>query len=300
MFLRKKHILNNKVKTARLSIFSNLFLIALKLTAGIISGSVSIISEAIHSTMDLIAAVIAFFSVRISSQPPDKEHPYDHGKIENISGVIEGLLILVAAAWIIFEAVNKFTNQEPVEFLLLGFLVMAISAIVNLFVSRRLYKVAKLHDSIALEADALHLKTDVYTSAGVAIGILLIWITDLHFLDPIIAILVALIILYEAIILIKNAFRPLLDTSLPEDDERLIHDALKNYTSDCINYHKFRTRKSGAQKYLDFHLEVPERMSVREAHDLCDRIELDLKEKLNNLDVNIHIEPCNKTKESNS
>ena len=109
--------MNVKVKTARLSIFSNLFLIVLKLIAGVMSGSVSIISEAIHSMMDLVASVIAFFSVRISSQPPDKEHPYDHGKYENISGVVEGLLILVAAGWIIFEAVKKFTSQEPVKFL---------------------------------------------------------------------------------------------------------------------------------------------------------------------------------------
>lgn len=284
--------MNVKVKTARLSIFSNILLIVIKLIAGMLSGSVSIISEAIHSMMDLVAAVIAFFSVRISSQPPDKEHPYDHGKYENISGVVEGLLILFASSWIIFEAVKKFTDPEPMEFLFLGFAVMTISAIVNFFVSKRLYKVAKQYDSIALEADALHLRTDVYTSAGVAIGLLLIWLTNLHFLDPIIAILVALIILYEAVILIKNAFRPLLDTSLPESDIEKIHTTLKNYVNDCISYHKFRTRKSGAQKYLDFHLEVPENMTVREAHDLCDKIEIDLKNKLTEIDVNIHIEPC--------
>ena len=284
--------MNSKVKTARLSIFSNMFLIVLKLIAGMVSGSVSIISEAIHSMMDLVAAVIAFFSVKISSQPPDKEHPYDHGKIENISGVVEGLLILVAAGWIVFEAIKKFSNPKPVEFLYLGFIVMTISAIVNFFVSKRLYKVAKQYDSIALEADALHLKTDVYTSAGVAIGILLIWITDWHYLDPIIAILVAFIILYESFVLIKNAFNPILDTSLPESDVQVIHTTLHNYTNDCINYHKFRSRKSGAQKYLDFHLEVPENMTVRDAHDLCDKIESDLKNKLTELDVNIHIEPC--------
>lgn len=288
--------MNVKIKTARLSIFSNIFLIILKLIAGIVSGSVSIISEAIHSMMDLIAAVIAFFSVRISSQPPDKEHPYDHGKFENISGVIEGLLILVAAGWIIYEAIKKFANPEPVGFLYLGFVIMTISAIVNYLVSKRLYKVAKQYDSIALEADALHLKTDVYTSAGVAFGILLIWITDLHFLDPIIAILVASIILYEAIVLIKNAYRPLLDTSLPENDIKIIHTTLNYYKSDCIGYHKFRSRKSGAKKYLDFHLEVPGNMTVRDAHDLCDKIEIDLKNKLTELDVNIHIEPCPKHK----
>lgn len=288
--------MNVKVKTARLSIFSNIFLIVLKLIAGVASGSVSIISEAIHSMMDLIAAIIAFFSVHISSQPPDKEHPYDHGKFENISGVIEGLLILIAAGWIIFEAIKKFGNPEPIGFLYLGFTVMAISAVVNLFVSKRLYNVAKQYDSIALEADALHLKTDVYTSAGVALGILFIWITDLHYLDPIIAILVALLILYEAIVLIKNASRPLLDTSLPQSEVDIIYTTLNNYISDCISFHQFRSRKSGAKKYLDFHLEVPENMTVREAHDLCDKIEIDLKNKLTELDVNIHIEPCPKHK----
>lgn len=284
--------MNKKVKTARLSIFSNVFLIIIKLIAGILSGSVSILSEAIHSMMDLIAAIIAFISVRISSQPPDKEHPYDHGKYENISGVVEGILILVAAAWIIYEAINKFLHQEEMKYLYLGLVVMSLSAIVNFIVSKRLYKVAKETDSIALEADALHLKTDVYTSLGVAIGLGLISITNLHILDPIIAIAVALIIVYEAIILIRNAYRPLVDFSLPESDIKLIRSILKEFTRECINFHKFRTRKSGSHKYLDFHLEVPEEMTVKEAHQLCDDIEYDLKKKIKNLDINIHIEPC--------
>lgn len=285
--------MNKKVKTARLSIFSNVFLITIKLIAGLISGSVSIISEAIHSTMDLIAAVIAYFSVKISSRPPDKQHPYDHGKFENISGVVEGILILVAAGWIIYEALQKIAHQEPMQFMFLGILVMALSAIVNTLVSRRLYKVAKETDSIALEADALHLKTDVYTSAGVAVGIGIIWITDLHFLDPIIAIGVALLIVYEAIVLIRNAYTPLVDTSLPENDLKIIQSVLNKFTGNRFQYHQFRSRKSGSHKYLDFHLEVPEKMSVREAHDLCDSIEAELKQKVNNLDINIHIEPRN-------
>lgn len=284
--------MNKKVKTARLSIFSNVFLIAIKLIAGILSGSVSILSEAIHSMMDLIAAVIAYFSVRISSRPPDKDHPYDHGKFENISGVIEGMLILGAAGWIIYEAIEKFKHQEEMRFLYLGILVMTLSAIVNTIVSRRLYKVAKETDSIALEADALHLKTDVYTSAGVALGIVIIWITGLHFLDPIIAIAVALLIVYEAIQLIRNAYTPLVDTSLPKEDIKKIESVLNKFTGNCFQYHQFRTRKSGSHKYLDFHLEVPEKMSVREAHDLCDTIEAELKKSFNDLDVNIHIEPC--------
>ena len=283
--------LEQKVKTARLSIFSNLFLITIKIIVGIISGSVSIISEAIHSTIDLIASLIAYFSVRISGLPPDKDHPYGHGKIENVSGVIEGLLILVAAVWIVYEAIGKMRNEEPVEFLLLAVTVMALSAIVNYFVSRRLYQVARQTDSIALEADALHLKTDIYTSVGVAIGMLIIWITDLHFLDPLIAIAVALIILKEAFVLIKNAFHPLLDLTLPEDDLKIIEDVLKKFQTKNITYHHIRSRKSGPFKYLDFHLNVPGNMSVNESHELCDRIEKDLKQHINHLDTNIHVEP---------
>jgi len=288
--------LNRKIKTARLSIFSNVFLIVIKLMAGFMSGSVSILSEAIHSMMDLLAAIIAFFSVRISSQPPDKEHPYDHGKFENISGVVEGILILVAAGWIIYEAVDKFLHPEEVQFLYLGMAVMAFSAIINTLVSRRLYQVARETDSIALEADALHLKTDVYTSAGVAVGMFVIWITGLHFLDPLIAIAVALLILYESFQLIRNASRPLVDRSLPPDDLKIIEAVLNKFTRNCFQYHNFRTRKSGSHRYLDFHLEVPETMSVREAHDLCDAIEADLKKMFNNLDINIHIEPCKEDK----
>jgi len=284
--------LNKKVRTARLSIFSNVFLIVIKLIAGFLSGSVSILSEAIHSMMDLIAAIIAFFSVKISSQPPDEDHPYGHGKFENVSGVIEGILILVAAAWIIFESVQKFLHKEEITYLWLGMIVMALSAIINFWVSHKLYKVARETDSIALEADALHLRTDVYTSAGVAVGIFLIWITGMHFLDPIIAIAVALFIVVEAWKLIKNAYTPLLDVSLPEEDIEKIRDVLNKYIDRCFQYHQLRTRKSGPHKYVDFHFEVPDNMTVRDSHDLCDKIEQELKETVKNLDINIHIEPC--------
>ncbi|MCF8379449.1 MAG: cation diffusion facilitator family transporter [Bacteroidales bacterium] len=283
--------MNIKIKTARLSIFSNVFLITIKLIAGFVGGSVSILSEAIHSMMDLIAAVIAYFSVKVSSQPPDKEHPYDHGKFENISGVVEGMLILVAAAWIIYEAVLKLIHPAEIAYLYLGMIVMLFSAAVNIYVSKRLYKVAKETDSIALEADALHLKTDVYTSLGVAGGIFLIWVTGIHILDPIIAIIVALFITFEAFKLIKNAYLPLLDTSLPADDLKQIQDIISNHTTPQITYHRFRTRKSGSHKYVDFHLEVPQEMSVKEAHALCDRIEIDLRNNIERLDINIHIEP---------
>ena len=155
---------NIKVRTASLSIASNIVLIIMKAIAGFYSGSVSIISEAIHSTLDLLAAVIAFFAVRISDKPADKEHPFGHGKYENISGVVEALLIFGAAIWIIYEAINKLIHSDSLlhhEKLDIGIIVMLLSGVVNFFVSRRLYKVARQTGSVALEADALHLKTDI-------------------------------------------------------------------------------------------------------------------------------------------
>ncbi|HNW98546.1 MAG TPA: cation diffusion facilitator family transporter [Bacteroidales bacterium] len=286
--------MNKKAKTARLSILSNTFLIIMKIIAGILSGSVSIISEAIHSLMDLVAAVIAFLSVRVSDKAPDEKHPYGHGKYENISGVLEGLLIFVAAIWIIYEAIQKIVLQNEIEELGIGFFVMFISSVVNYIVSRRLYKVAKETDSIALEADALHLKVDVYTSLGVAVGLALIWITDYHILDPLIAILVATFILRESFILLKNAYSPLLDVKLPDEEIEIIKESIKSKSSGVGKFHQLRTRNAGHLKYVDLHLEVPENLSVQQAHDICDLIEKDIESKIPNIEVSIHVEPLKK------
>ena len=289
--------MSEKTKIARLSIFSNSLLILLKLLTGIISGSISIISEAIHSFMDLLAAVIAFFSVRISDTPADERHPYGHGKFENISGVIEALLIFIAALWIIYEAAIKFFHPRKIESIELGILVMIISAIVNIFVSRRLYKVAKKTESIALEADAIHLKMDVYTSVGVATGLLLIWLGSffiqsklLYYLDPLIAVLVAVLILKESYLLFTKAYSPLLDVSLSQEEISSIRSLIDKYCSSNISYHGLRTRKAGNYKYIDFHLNLSADMHVREAHDLCDTIENDIKRAFKNSEVTIHVE----------
>jgi len=281
--------MNAKVKIARLSIISNSLLITMKLIVGIISGSVSIISEAIHSSMDLVAAVIAFFAVKVSDNPPDSRHPYGHGKVENISGVIEALLIFAAAIWIIFEAVRKLIGEDIVlEKIWIGLLVMVVSAIANIIVSRRLYKVAKQTKSVALEADALHLKTDVYTSAGVAAGLGLILLTDIKWLDPAIAILVALFIIRESYSLLKRAFSPLLDTAWSDDE---INDLERKLKSMDVNYHSLRTRVAGNYRFIDIHVEIPKDESVGNAHKYCDRIENELTSSYENLSVTIHVEP---------
>jgi cation diffusion facilitator family transporter len=281
--------MNPKVKIARLSVISNTLLIIMKLTVGIISGSVSIISEAIHSSMDLIASLIALFSVKVSDTPPDSRHPYGHGKVENISGVIEALLIFIAAIWIIVEAVRKLLGEEIVlESLWIGSLVMAASAVVNIIVSKRLYRVAQETKSIALEADALHLKTDVYTSAGVALGLLLIVLTDIKWMDPVIAILVALYIIKESYELLKRAFWPLLDSAWAEDE---VKDLEKKLNDMGVNYHELRTRKAGNYRFIDIHVEIPGNESVVDAHNYCDQIEGELMAAYENLNVTIHVEP---------
>ena len=281
--------MNSKTKIARLSVASNTLLIVMKLVVGIISGSVSIISEAIHSSMDLIAAIIAFFSVSVSDNPPDSRHPYGHGKVENISGVIEAILILVAAIWIIIEAVKKLLGEAvELESIWIGALIMLISAVVNTIVSRQLYKVARETNSVALEADALHLKTDVYTSAGVAIGLTLIMVTGIKWLDPIIAILVAVFILRESYILLSKAFSPLIDTAW--GDEEIVGLERKLSTMD-VNYHDLRTRLAGNYRFIDIHIQIPENESVGNAHNYCDKIEDELKSIYDNLTVTIHVEP---------
>jgi cation diffusion facilitator family transporter len=261
----------------------------MKLAAGLISGSVSILSEAIHSSMDLIAAIIAFFSVRVSDNPPDSRHPYGHGKIENISGVIESLLIFIAAVWIIFEAVNKLLGAKiELDSIALGSIVMFISAVVNVFVSRRLYKVARATNSVALEADALHLKTDVYTSLGVAIGLGLIIVTGINWFDPVIAILVALFIVKEAYSLMAKAFTPLLDTAWNKDEIEELETTLNRLE---VSYHDLRTRVAGNYRFIDIHIQIPEDVSVGQAHKYCDKIENELTGMYNNLTVTIHVEP---------
>jgi cation diffusion facilitator family transporter len=281
--------MNKKVSVAKLSILSNTTLIIMKLAAGIISGSVSIISEAIHSSMDLIAAIIAYFSVKVSDNPPDSRHPYGHGKVENISGVIEALLIFVAAIWIIWEAVKKLTGESvELESIGVGSLVMLVSAIVNTIVSMRLYKVAKETNSVALEADALHLKTDVYTSLGVSAGLGLILLTGIEILDPIVAILVATFIIFESYQLLKRAFSPLLDTAWKDKE---IEDLEKKLSQLEVNYHELRTRVAGNYRFIDLHIQIPENVSVGDAHRYCDKIEEELTSLYTNLNVTIHVEP---------
>ena len=279
--------MTRKTAAARISIISNTSLVIIKFIAGFISGSVSVISEAIHSMMDLLAAVIAYFAVRISDTPADEDHPYGHGKFENVSGVIEALLIFIAAVWIIYEAVIKLMHRDPMEKAGIGLIVMLISAITNFFVSRHLYKVAMKTESIALEADALHLKTDIYTSLGVSVGLFLIMITGIQIIDPIVAILVAMLIMREAYELLNRAYKPLLDTSISPKELREVEKCIleSNY-----RYHDLKSRQSGNQRFVEFHLEMQGDVPLKVVHKKCDEIEEVIKSRVANININIHVE----------
>jgi cation diffusion facilitator family transporter len=284
----------NKQNAAFFSVLSNTTLVVLKVIAGIMMGSVSVLSEAIHSGIDLIASLVAFVSIKESNKPADHDHPYGHGKFENISGFFEAILIFLAAGIIIYEAVKKLIAPPEVEQVDWGIAVMLISVIVNIFVSRLLFKVAKKEDSIALEADAMHLSVDIFTSVGVLAGLIVIKITGLKILDPIIALCVATLILRASWDLTRKSLRDLADKSLPHEELELIRTTLKNY-SGVREFHRLRTRKTGKQKEIDFHLLVDGSLTICDAHLLCDKIEQDLKSKLEHTYVVIHVEPyCEK------
>lgn len=282
-----------------ISVVSNTALVVGKLIVGLMMGSVSVISEAIHSGVDLFAAVIALVSVRAAERPSDFEHPYGHGKFENISGTVEALLIFVAGGWIIYTSVQKLIHPHHLEALSWGVGVMLLSATANWLVSRMLFRVGKDTESMALLADAWHLRTDVWTSAGVMVGLACIevggWVFPgirLAWLDPVVAIGVALLIIRAAYHLTMESARDLLDTRLPEAEEAWVRERVVRFAPDVRGFHKLRTRKAGATRFIDFHLYVDQRMSVAESHRISHEIADEIRGHFEGASVTIHIEPC--------
>lgn len=292
-------IQKRKTAAVLLSVFSNVTLVVLKMAVGVIIGSVSVISEAIHSGMDLLASIIAWFAVRTSDLPADEDHPFGHGKIENISGTLEAFLIFCAAAWIVYEAAHKIMHPKPIESAGWGVILMLFSALVNTYVSARLFRVGGETESIALQADAHHLRTDVYTSIGVTLGLALIWAgkrlapgLNLYWIDPAAAIIVALLISRTAYRLTLESTRDLMDVTLPKSEQEWIEDCVRKLSPKAKGFHHLRTRKSGSRRFIQFHVMVNADMSVEESHELNDEIVAAIKERFENSAVVIHIEPC--------
>jgi cation diffusion facilitator family transporter len=279
-----------KVHAARLSVISNTLLVLIKLGIGITIGSVAVVSEAIHSATDLLAALVSFIAVRSADAPPDAEHPYGHGKMEALSGAFEALLIIGAGVYIVVQAVLSLLHPKPHLSVGWGIAVMLLSATVNVFVARYLFKVARETDSSAIEADAHHLGVDVWTSVGVTVGLILVHFTHIAIFDSVVALFVAVFIAQTGGRIMKTSFALLLDERLPQKEIRLI-ERIMTANPDVLGWHKLRTRKAGSHRHVDVHIQVKDDMSLKEAHQLTEDLEDTMRDALHNLHIVIHTEP---------
>lgn len=288
-------IVKEKKIAAILSIVSNTSLIILKFLAGIFSGSIGIISEAIHSSSDLLASIITFFSVSESSKPADKDHQYGHGKYEDFTSFIEGILIIFAAFYIVYESLKKILFAHAIKLdVNVGLTVMFLSVVVNILVSANLFKTAKKTGSTALYADGEHLRTDIYSSLAVFMGLLVVKITGNPIYDPIIAIIVAIIIFSAGYKICDEAKNSLLDKSLSEKENFQIKQIVNNYLQNgVVSLKSLRTRQAGLKKNIDIVLVVDKTMHISTSHKLCDEIEEKIDNLLQNTDITIHLEPNN-------
>jgi cation diffusion facilitator family transporter len=280
------------VRAASFSVYSNTVLTLGKFAVGIIMASTAVISEGIHSGIDLLASLTAFLSLRRSGKPADKEHPFGHGRFENISGFVEGVLIFMAALLIIIEAVEKMINLEEIREISLGIIVMGTATLANVLVSAYLFRVARKTESIALEADAEHLRVDVITSLGVFGGLIAIQITDIHLLDPLIALAVAGLIIFTAIRITRKSFAGLVDTKLSTEEELKVLDAVKECSEGVVWLHSIKTRKAGRDRFIDLVLWACHTLGVEEAHRICDNIEAKIANRIEHTSIIIHVEPC--------
>jgi len=282
----------SKTRAAGVSILSNSLLIALKLAAGAITGSVAIITEAVHSSIDLIASIIAYFSVRKADEPADEDHPYGHAKIENLSAAIEGMLILVGAGIIVFESTRRLVDPPEVHNIGIGIAVIGFSAVANLVVSTYLYRRAAVTESPALEGDAAHLRTDAATSFGVLVALVLVEVTGLQVLDPITALLVAVAIVGAGVRIIARSSRVLVDEALPADELDAVRETLAEYASpEVTGYHKLRARRAGSRRHVDLHVQFAEGTSLRRAHEITHDLQKAIAIRLRDADILIHLEP---------
>lgn len=279
-----------KQEAAIFSVISNFILIILKLTIGIYINSVSVISEGIHSSIDLLASVISFFSIKKASEKEDAEHPFGHGKYENVSGFFEAVLILFTGIIMIYEAISKLILGNTIKSLYSGMFVMALSCVLNLAVALYILSVSKKSNSIALSSDGYHILTDSLTSFTVLIGLFLVRITGLKFIDSISALFVSVLIIKTSFVLIKNSLKDLVDSSLSKNELEKIIRILKRYP-EIKSFHKLRTRKSGETFEINMHLLFDSNKSLLEVHDVCNCIESELDRVFLISNTTIHAEP---------
>ncbi len=267
-------------------------LTGLKLGVGFLSGSVGVISEGIHSLLDLVSVAVGFFSIQAAGKPADQDHPFGHGKIETLSSLFEALLLVAAAGWIVYEGVDHLLHPREIQYQTLAMISILVSLGVSYAVYRNNIKAAQETESSAIHVNALHFLADVIASAGVLIGLLLLRWTGWLMIDPIVAFSVAGYILLISAKQVKMALLELTDTQLPVKEVKFIQTILNQFQNKIIETHDLRTRRSGVTRHIDFHLVVCGEDSVHSSHALCDEIEGKILEKFSNASINIHVEPC--------
>ncbi len=281
-----------KARTAALSVASNSTLIVLKVVAGTITGSVAILTEAIHSSIDLIASIVAFLSVRKADEPADESHRYGHEKIENLAAAIEGILILVGSSVIVFEAIRRLIRGGHIQSIPLGLAVIGFSVVVDVAVSTVIARRARATESAALEGDATHLRTDALTSAGVLVGLALVKLTGAQWIDPAVALAVAAAIVTTGVRLIGRSSRVLVDEALPGAEVGEIRGAIEEFGArGVVGYHELRTRRAGARRYVDLHVQFRSGTSLEDAHRTAHELQDVISSRLAGADVLIHLEP---------
>jgi cation diffusion facilitator family transporter len=286
-----------KRRAAALSIASNSLLIVLKFAAGIVTGSVALLAEAMQSIIDLVASVVAYVSVRKADEPADENHPYGHEKIENLAAAVEGVLILIGSAVIAFEAARRLIDGGEVERIGFGIVIIALTIIVNLVVSSVLARRARETGSPALEGDAAHLRTDALTSVGVLVGLLLVQITGASWLDPVVALLVAAAILATGVRLVMRSTRVLVDEGLPPEELEVIRAAVVSFgPRGIVGFHKLRARRAGARRLVDMHVQFRAGATLEEAHATAHQLQDEIRDRLGDTDVLIHIEPADRVR----
>lgn len=282
-------MIKEKTRVASISVGAAIFLTGSKLIIGILTGSLGILSEALHSGLDLVAAVITYYSVRISDKPADRNHNFGHGKIENFSAFIETILLLITCAWIIFEAIQRLVSGNTnIEVNIWSYLVVISSIIIDFSRSRALYRVAKKHNSQALEADALHFSTDIWSSTVVLFGLICANF-GFFFADSVAALAVAFIVLFVSYKLGKRAIDVLLDTA-PQETILKVHQIMQKYP-EAVHYHSLKVRTAGADTFIKFNIHVEPNSSIQHVHELCDKIEKELNVFIPRSEVYIHAEP---------
>ena len=284
--------LHTKSGAAMLSVASNCILIALKLAAGAITGSIAILTEAIHSSIDLVASVVALVSVRRADEPPDEDHPYGHEKVENLAATIEGMLILVGAGIIVFEATRRLASGYEVESLGVGIAVIAFSAVANFGVSGFLSRRAEALDSPALEGDAAHLRADALTSLGVLVGLILVEVTDEPAFDAIAALVVAVAIVVSGLRIMSRSGRALVDEAPPAEElDRIEATIAAAAIPEMMGYHKLRARRAGRRRWIDLHVQVRDGTSLERAHEAAHQLRDAIRAEVQGADILIHVEP---------